>query len=195
LLYASENQEWFPLRLMANGAYHAPWLPNDMYSNFTVYMQMSTNTLTCPNQVLGTPDWYSVGEGGFRLGFYFLWGLPTSDDDRPRNVNYFPQPGPWDSPQKSTDSTPYTELMDDIIQRGTGTLGTVVNSTEAPHCPTGFIDSGNNNEVEPPVIGSQGGNVGSVDGSVEWRIQSVMLPRLVRWDDVNTPDFTFAGYW
>ncbi|HEY3861036.1 MAG TPA: type II secretion system protein [Verrucomicrobiae bacterium] len=194
LMYAMDSKEWFPSRVLADGVYHAPWLPDATFGDFTTNMRIQTNVMSCPNDLMD-PDYYGLGDGGYRLGYFFLWGLPTSADERPRTINYAPQPGPWDSPQKSTDRTLYTVLMGDLIQRDTGTFGAVVHSTEAAHCPTGLRDSGNNNVVEPKAIGSQGGNIGLIDGSVTWRIQNVMLPRVVRWDSATTIDATFAGYW
>jgi prepilin-type N-terminal cleavage/methylation domain-containing protein len=194
LMYAADNREWFPSRALADGCYHGPWLPDIVFNYFTGDLKTQTNVLACPNQFLNGA-WIEEADGGWRLGFYFLWGLPTSGDTRPRGLDFSPQPNPWDSPQKTMDRTPYTVLMADLIERNTGNYGDVTLTTRAPHCTTGLRNSGSGKVVEPSVIGSEGGNVGQVDGSVEWRKQRVMRSRLVRWNNSTSPDMTFAGYW
>lgn len=47
-------------------------------------------------------------------------------------------------------------------------------------------------EFEPEEIGSMGGNVGLVDGSVEWRNQRAVHPRYVFW--APTPGDGIIGY-
>jgi len=195
ILYAMDNKEWFPARILTTGVYHAPWLPDASFVSFTSELKIHTNTLACPNIFDSSSAWFEKTSEGWRLGYYFLWGLPTLGDTRARAQNYFPNPGPWDSPQKTTDSTPYTVLMDDLIERGTGNYGTVKSTTRAPHCVTGLRDAGTGNKPEPSAIGSEGGNVGLVDGSVAWRPQTVMLPRVIRWNSGTAVDTTFGGYW
>jgi hypothetical protein len=55
--------------------------------------------------------------------------------------------------------------------------------------------SGSGQLVEPEVIGSEGGNVGTVDGSVQWRKQRLMHPRFVLWKVNGGPDGNYIGYW
>ena len=73
---------------------------------------------------------------------YSRWGIPTALDARARDANYGFLPYPWDSPQKSTDFTPYTILMADFIEKGTDNYGTLKNVTDVPHTPNGPRVSG-----------------------------------------------------
>jgi hypothetical protein len=122
--------------------------------------------------------------------------MPTKVDTRPRDGNYGPTlPWPWDSPQKTTDSTPHTVLMADIISKGTDTYGTLTDVTDVPHSPNGARVSGSGQLVEPQVLNSEGGNVGLVDGSVTWRKQIVMHQRFVLFNANSGPNQSYIGYW
>ena len=140
---------------------------------------------------------------GERVGYFCLWGIPTTAaDPRPRGVGY-PKtiPWPWDSPQKATDQTPYTVLLADIISKGTDNYVTpsgdvTKNVTDVPHTPSGFRVSANGQLVEPEVLGSEGGNVGLVDGSVSWRKQILMHQRFVEFGGSPVHfNQDYIGYW
>jgi len=49
--------------------------------------------------------------------------------------------------------------------------------------------------VNPKVIGSEGGNVSGVDGSVLWRRQAVMQPHGAFTYTSGTPATTIIGWW
>ena len=199
IMYTMENQDKFPSsKLAAN--YHACFLPKATYDFFTTQVRITTNSLGCPNQFKG--DYWVEDFGAYwRMGYYFLWGMPTSYDTRARDGVYTSaDPGPWDSPQKSTDRTPYSVLIADLIEQGTGTFGPpsarVNNVTRVSHTKTGL---GLGLSKPPPTaIGSEGGNVGSVDGSVAWRQQSAMQARIVQWTSFTPPppaSKAVCGYW
>ena len=190
IMYAMENQERFSLRRTAD--YRAHFITAADYDYFTVQAKVQTNCFTCPNMM----DWYLYQTTGTRLGFYCLWGLPTENDARPRDGNYGSGFWPYDSPKRSTDSTPYTVFMADVIEKGTIQFTGAGLNTTAPHARGGRKMSPVNTQPEPEAIGSQGGNVGLVDGSVAWRKQSMMQQRYVRWLNLGaTPDTGYAGYW
>jgi prepilin-type N-terminal cleavage/methylation domain-containing protein len=201
LMYAGENKDWFPIAYLdgasSSGTYHADWLPCNIYSNFVSAMSISTNSLCCPNflSAAATSD-NGFGDQcptGWRLGYFYLWGLPTASYEYPRNENLNPgTPNAWDSPQKDTDRTPYTFLMADLIEQNSGDLGALDGTTRAPHCNAGYQNSGNENPVLPSVIGSEGGNVALVDGSVSWVPQKLMSGYVDAWN--GAPDSAF-GYW
>jgi hypothetical protein len=54
---------------------------------------------------------------------------------------------------------------------------------------------GANQLIEPSAIGSEGGHVGNVDGSVQWRRQDAMKPRNVVWPATGGPSAGYTGYW
>ena len=196
LMYAQDNQEKFPIALRNGGtAYHIVWVPDVTMEYFTNQARILLNCLTCPNK---NKDglWIINNNKGWRVGFSCGWGVPTGlVDTRPRDGNYGLLPWPWDSPQKSTDFTPYSMLLCDIISKGTDTYGNLANITDAPHATCGPRTSNSNQLVEPQAIGSEGGNFGAVDGSVTWRKQLVMHPRVVFFQGDGTPNPTYIGYW
>jgi hypothetical protein len=129
------------------------------------------------------------------------WSVPTAKDTRARDQDYSAftygqMPCPWDSPQKTTDRwTPYMVLMADIVEEGTASVGGVAWVTSAPHTRSGPRVSGPNMLVDPKAIGSEGGNVAGVDGSVSWRKQAVMQPHGAFTDSDGTPATSIIGWW
>ena len=202
LMYAMENSEVFPNNRFANGgAYHASWLSGPTYDYFVNTLRMTTNCFTCPNKNKNN-DWmkYNPGSpyGMMRMGLYSLWGLPTSSDTRVRGQNYGTGTEPWDSPKRSTDITPYTYLVTDIIEKGTDLVSGRAYATSAPHATSGLAVGPANSFLEPSAIGSEGGNVGTADGAVQWRKQSQMKARFVRFNPAGStfaPDDSLSGYW
>lgn len=181
LLYAEENQGKFPDR--GGGATsHATFLLNEHLNYLLDSAELTTNTLLCPNK----QDWYREAGYRVRLGYYFLWGWPTDNPELPQEPPRWPwKPWPWDSPQKDTDE-PMWPMTADIIEKNTGTP----NITSSPHGPAGRVRSEPGRTPEPEAINSEGGNVGRLDGGVEWRNQEVMKKRIV-WDRPG-PRW---GYW
>jgi len=85
----------------------------------------------------------------------------------------------------------------DVIEKNTQVVPGAGNSTTAPHTASGRRISGAGILPEPEAIGSQGGNVGMVDGSISWRRQAAMHPRAVRWlnQGATTDSGHAIGYW
>jgi len=83
---------------------------------------------------------------------------------------------------QGTDVAP---LMTDVIERGTNTYSGL---TTAPHGPNGFVGPG----ADPEAIGSEGGNVATFDGAVNWRSQADMLPHAAT---ANGQILGQSGYW
>jgi len=199
LMYAGDNQEKFANNQFPSGTYHASWLTLTTYDYFVDVIKIKTNCFTCPNKNRDG-NWIKFNPGNpgmMRMGFYSLVGLPTDSDARARDRDYGTAPAPWDSPKRSTDITPYTVLLADIIEKGTELAGTSATATSAPHANGGPKTSGANVVVDPALIGSEGGNVGLLDGSVAWRKQAAMRPRYVRYQGTGpfTPDSLIIGYW
>jgi prepilin-type N-terminal cleavage/methylation domain-containing protein len=195
ILYAGDNGEKFPnAKMAATPPYRANWLPQATADYFRTSVGMSTNSMTCPNKNKDG-KWIRVdGTGNMRVGYFCLWGLPTQLDTRAREASYGVQPAPYDSPKKTTESGPYYWLLADLIEKGTlehpDFPGTTV--TSAPHTRSGArVVAGS---VEPTTIDSEGGNVGLVDGSVDWKRQANMRPRFSGWTD-STAQTSYVGYW
>jgi prepilin-type N-terminal cleavage/methylation domain-containing protein len=194
IMYAGENAEKFPSKLRDDGVYHASWISPASFDYFVNNLRIKTNCFTCPNKNRdGT--WIRVETFGMRMGFYSLWGLPTDKDTRARDQDYGLQPAPYDSPRKTTEQGPYFMLLADIIEKGTDQVGTAAKVTSAPHSLVGARLGAPGQLVEPGQIGSEGGNVGRVDGSVDWRKQPVMRPHYVVFDPAGVPNPAYSGYW
>lgn len=195
LMYAQDNLEKFPSASFgANSNCHAVWLPSEVMDYFVHMGKLATNAMTCPNKNKDG-EWIINKASRTRVGFFCLWSMPTRIDTRPRDGNYAAGSWPWDSPQKTTDITPYSVLLADVISKGTDTYGSEANVSDAPHTKNGPRHSGANQLVEPQALGSEGGNVGGVDGSVTWRKQLLMHQRFVFWSPTTGPDQTYIGYW
>lgn len=202
LMYAQDFKENFPSGLRSGGTtYHASWVSTAVFEYLTTQARLTTNSLSCPNKNREGLQIMTSGVGT-RLGFYCLWGIPTRTlDPRPRDGNYPYSPPatvvpvPWDSPQKTTDQTPYTVLLADIIEKGTDNYGSLRDITAVPHAPSGMRVSSSGQLVEPQALNSDGGNVGLVDGSVVWRKQAIMRPRFVLFNVTSGPNANYIGYW
>ena len=182
LMYANDNEQKFPEGLRDNGIEHFSFIHSQVFDYMIVTGCLSTNSFNCPNK----KDWFRVQPGvGYRLGYYFLWGHRTDQDERDRNADYGDDPWPWDSPQRATDD-PTWPMIGDVIEKGT------VNPaiTSSPHGTAGPVKSAENSFPEPETIKSQGGNVGLVDGSVNWRKQSEMNPH-----NATIPSGRIICYW
>ena len=194
LMYAHDYADKFPPAMFGANNYHAVWVPSEVCDYFVKVGRLQTNCLTCPNK---NKDglWIMTKAARVRLGFFCLWSIPTRLDTRAREGSYGPLTWPWDSPQKSTDVKPHAVLLADVIQKGTDVYDTDKDVTDAPHTLGGPRHSPSGQLVEPAVLGSEGGNVGSVDGSVSWRKQAFMHQRWVFWNDTSGPDASYIGYW
>ncbi len=195
IMYAGDNREEFPDALRGAQTYHAVWLPIKTFEYFVLQGRVSTNCLTCPNKNRDE-QWivpFKDPPEAMRVGFFCLWSMPTDKDTRPRNQNWGSFTWPWDSPQKTTDQTPYTVLLADIISKGTDTYaGYTGRTTDVPHSPSGARVGPDS--LTPQDLNSEGGNVGLVDGSVTWRKQLQMHQRWVLFND-NGSNPSYIGYW
>jgi len=197
MVYAGDNGDYLPPTLRDNGvSYHVVWLGSTTFDYFANQARVQTNCLTCPNK---NRDglWIQYANGkGWRVGFAICWGFPTDLDPRPRDQNWGTLPWPWDSPKKTTDVTPYTAFLADVISKGTDTYANLQNVTDAPHTHCAGARIGPNNAlIEPDAIGSEGGNVGAVDGSVEWRNQLLMHQRISLFNTNTGPNQSYINYW
>jgi hypothetical protein len=80
-------------------------------------------------------------------------------------------------------------MMADVIEKGTAKP----HVTLTPHGRGGPVQSALNSLPEAEEIGSMGGNIGRVDGSVEWRNQRLMHARFVFWSP--NPGISIIGHW
>ncbi len=196
IMYANDSDDTFPTAVRNGGTtYHATWVNSNIFRYFTTSASLTTNTLSCPNKNRQGLQIKTSGVGT-RLGYYLLWGIPTDTmDPRPRDATYAATDWwPWESARKTTDSTPYTYLIADIIEKGTDNFGTLTDITHVPHSVNGERYSGSGQLVEPQTLKSEGGNVGLADGSVNWRPQATMHWRYILFNN-SGPSKQYTGYW
>lgn len=197
IMYAGDNGDKFPSAVWnpptGVQSTHAVWLPTNSYDYFVTVARVNTNCFSCPN--LGkVGSWFWVKVDRVRVGYFCLWGVPTETDTRARDGNYGPSiPWPWDSPKKTTDRyTPYTVMLADIISFGIDNFDNDMNVTLAPHTPSGLRRS--TTTTDPAAIGSEGGNIGIMDGSVQWRKQQLMHQRWTFWNPGPVQN-DYIGFW
>lgn len=196
IMYAGDNADKFPSPVWnpptGVQATHAVWLPTNSYDYFVTTARVSTNCLSCPN-LLRIGSWFWFKPNRVRVGYFCLWGVPTQIDTRPRSGNYGPIPWPWDSPKKTTDTaTPYTVLLADIVSTGIDSFDNQVNVTVTPHTPNGLRHLAGS--PPPASLRSEGGHVGAMDGSVQWRRQLFMHPHWTFWNPSPVQN-DYIGYW
>src|SRR5277367_3945196 len=182
IMYADDYQGYFP-----PASSHLAWIPLPVFNYFVNVAQVATNCLECPNYstfrdpaFAGTPPMVYVDAPNdrARLGYYSLWGLNTTTDLRPRDLNYGSQPAPWDSPMRTTDVwTTHMVLMADLSEQGSGVGGVVYGRT--PHTPSGLHVSNDGSHASPIQLGCEGNNLGLPDGSVEWKAAGTALSHVV----------------
>ncbi len=184
-LYANDNEQRLP-----SGASDSN-TPNGVQDDSIPVLSGVTRTqmvqyagsykiLGCPS--LGAPfnseqGYYEAGYG-FVIGYNYLGGHA--------NTPWALLPGgsePWSSPQKLTDVStnlgPTSPLLTDMNDWSPGYGGSVI-----PHGRTGAVQANGDfrnqgaNGASSTDLGATGGNVGKVDGSVEWLpIKSMKLRR------------------
>ena len=199
LTYASDDRGRFPATTRDTGTEHASWIHSTVYQALGD-RDVPDAAMVCPNRedlfalpvqwlIDELPDshpkkdlWQQVvdiqGEDvGVRVGFYILFGRSGTPWD---DLN------PWVSRQRIADQGPdLAPLTTDVIERGTHSYGGLAT---APHGPAGFVGPG----ADPEAIGSEGGNVATLDGAVNWRPQAEMLPHAAT---SNGQILGQSGYW
>ena len=110
--------------------------------------QVKADSLTCANKNKDS-TWIHVTSYRTWAGPFCLWRITTDKDTRDRTQNYGLQPAPWDSPQKTTDLTPYSVLMADLIEKGTDGAAGLTRITSAPHTASGARLGGSGQMMEP----------------------------------------------
>ena len=197
IMYANDALDKFPSNMRTDNVYHLPFLSFSTYNYFAYTARIQTNCFCCPNRLYGAGgasiDFQSMGD---RMGYYACWGIPITAWVEPVSAasQNTTGPTPWDSPMKTTDQTQFGILDADQIEKGTLTFGTLSHVTSAPHTKSGFAVSAGT--PEPGAIGSEGGNIGLVDGSVGWRKQGIMHQHYVTFNqNGGINNASIIGYW
>src|SRR5437867_6252662 len=170
-MYGHENRDWIPTALPEDAAAYeyTPVIPRTTRGTLIKYAG-SQKMLECPSlgKPFNTPNGWDVGEYGFVIAYNYLGGHSRTP---------WPTEGgssAWISPQKIADdsSLPLITDMND--------WSPAYGNTFAPHGARGpILRNGDFSNVgaqgtSPKQIGAVGGNIGLVDGSVNWKPISQM---------------------
>ncbi len=159
-MYGMDNQEKLPPARDNAGQSHIIRVSGIAFTNLVRYSGNS-NILDDPNVLFGTQTRYNSAFG-YLIGYQYLGDVNTGSW-APNTPTY------WVSPRKSSDSGTNVILADATHWGGSDLLKI------APHGKSGPIQQNGSSFIRgsPGVtskdIGAVGGNVGLLDGSVNWR--------------------------
>ena len=161
-MYGNDYQQKVPTGLDNNGAWHSIRINRDTYTNMISYTG-NFKIMDCPNFTFGTQSRYS-GDYGYLVGYNYL-----GDASIPFIPPTVSSPYNWAVARKLTDS-PTNAICADANHWGDSL-------TMAPHCKSGPFQLPSDNgpstftraNSHPVRVGAVGGNVGLLDGSVQWR--------------------------
>ena len=151
----------------------------------------SYKMLGCPS--LGAPfntqeGWYESGYG-FVIGYNYLGGHANTPWPLLQGGEV------WFSPQKLTETStnigPTSPLLTDMNDWSPGYGGSIVpHGRNGPVQSSGDFSNADANGASSKTLGAVGGNIGNVDGSVNWR--SIKNKRLRRGSQQYGPDGCWA---
>ena len=192
IIFADENENTLPDGIRNDRGEHLMWVSTFTWTNF-LNAGATGKILACPNlpDPFGRPDGYRV------TGFFSNWGYLLGYNyhgghNRPVNWNnnFFD----WQAPLTGTDS-PSLVLFSDLNQWSPNTL----KWTMAPHAARGpVLENGSAavtryNGAPSAQAGAAGGNVGLLDGSVNWKSIGSMQTYQTYRPDGSSGDF--LGSW
>ena len=160
-MYGHESQDKVPSARENANQWHAVRISSDTWTNLVRYSG-NQRILDCPNFRFNTnvpPSRYR-SEWGFLIGYQYLGDAVIP----PNYIQY-----PWFSPRRLTESATNTILAD------ANHYSLVDGFVSVPHTRSGaIIKNGNSFHYASPArtaaaFGSEGGNVGLLDGSVHWK--------------------------
>jgi prepilin-type N-terminal cleavage/methylation domain-containing protein len=181
LAYASDHNDWLPSGATDDETVSSECTPVISTAMWNYFRHQAANRriLDCPNfgRPFAQPDGhYDSDVSGYVLGYNYLGGhseTPWTGGAGCTN---------WISPQRAFENG-RLELVTDLNAWSPGY------GVTAPHGPSGAVASGSDywnasaGGTTSDKIGAAGGNVGCLDGSVEWRnIGSMKRHRIVRGD-------------
>jgi prepilin-type N-terminal cleavage/methylation domain-containing protein len=162
MMYANDNKQNLPPCRDNTNQSHLIRIDNVAYTNM-VADAGNSNIFICPNFHFGTFPIYN-GAWGFLIGYNYCGDV---------NTNFWVNNGPyaWWSPSKATESGTNVIMADANMWGG----GLVI----VPHRKNGGLydrtNSASSIVITPPYVnetptqlGAEGGNVGHLDGSINW---------------------------
>ena len=193
-LYAGDNNDRLPQPSTDSrdkNDTHTPILSTDSKSNLLQYIT-PLRVMDCPNLYSSFErqlDWRIHPDYGVAIGYHYLGGHTNTPWKAPPGTTNL-----WISPQTTAEDPTLTLVADlniyaysfmRILAPHTGRGPKVVDEPYFEAHPEAF-------DQTPKEIGSQGGNVGKLDGSVAWRdIKQMRLYRTSQlWEDSGS-----FGFW
>ena len=160
--FASSHEGRFPVldrssnsvNEFSGGQDHITWMNQQAFEMFQNDYGVDFESFTCPNRA----DFILTSGTRTRTGYYLIFGRDWKGWRRPTFI----------SPTTDLDN-PRLPGVADVIERGTVSPST---SSSSSHGEFGKVLVAGN--IDPVTIGSDGGNVGYMDGSVIWAAQEDM---------------------
>jgi type II secretory pathway pseudopilin PulG len=163
LMYADDNRQFLPPCRDNDNQSHIIRIANIPFTNIVFYSGNS-NILLCPNFRFGSFNPYD-SEWGYLIGYNYCGDVNTD------TWNYA-SPYAWWSPAKATEKGTNV-ILTDINMWGDGLV--IVNHRKGGALYDPSVNQGSSIVESPPYVnetpvqlGSEGGNVGHLDGSVLW---------------------------
>ncbi len=186
-MYSSDFRDVLPSGIRDNGDQCATFISSDTRDSLVRYASGNERFTVCPN-LDRTPAWgtngpFQIAGVGYSIGYFYFGG----HTDTPWG-SYGGNPG-WISPLKMTD--PGNLLLTAELNEWSASE----HWTYAPHGPRGSIFRGTPfnrlaGGMTAQQAGAEGGNIGYLNGGVEWR-------PVVRMGQYITTGFgtTYLGAW
>ncbi len=157
-MYADDNNQYLPKAIDNHGYYSTLWVSDPTYQAFTDYTS-DYRVLYCPNIVLGSEPRYTESKG-YLIGYNYLGNVDPPTEKGPDVVV---------SPRRMTDDPNITLLADANYFGGQDKLKI------APHTISGAAVA-NKTSITRNLpgktsadLGAVGGNVGTLDGAINWK--------------------------
>ena len=172
-MYGHENRERIPSALpddqTAAGYEYTPVLPRTTRATLIKYAG-SQKMLDCPSlgKPFNTPTGWDVGAYGYVIAYNFLGGHTRTPWQQESGSSA------WISPQTITEdaSLPLVSDMNDWSPTYAKTFSP--HGARGPILRDGDYSNGSGQGNPPKQVGAVGGNVGLLDGSVNWKAISQM---------------------
>ena len=178
-MYANDNKNWLPSQKRdADGVQHSIWISRVTY-DAVEQATGSGKVWTCPNLPGADIDMpWKHDPYGWHVGYFYLGGAT----DTPWWPGLPSNEGLWVSPRKTSEPGHRFLMADNTSQTDSYW------ESGAPHTARGWVGAPVN--TPPKVYGVQGGNVGYLDGSVQWKPLAFMKKYASMRE---SPEF--HGYW
>ena len=200
IIFADENDDNLPNGIRNDNGEHLMWISTFTWTNF-LNAGATGKILSCPNlpDPFGRPAGYRITSSlpGFGNNFGYLLGYNYhGGHNAPSTMTsiYYD----WESPLKGSASGTLV-LFSDLNQWTPTTQAPNLTWTMVPHTARGpIIENGNAlvtrfNGAPSSQSGAAGGNVGLLDGSVNWKPIQSMQPHKTYRPDGSKGDY--SGEW